>query len=444
MLKQDMPIAEFKRYKNFVTQLYKAGLFFKFCEQNPCFSIYLSYFYKEKKVSDWNEYLCSVLSFYVAPIRQNTRNSIIQFRETDIKSQKFLEQFILDVGNLKLESDFGALRNNFVLKITNDEYMILNYNLLVDKIYQGLQFDFYNTLIKNGALNKKGKKIKDFGEYKSMLGDEFSETYLFYKIIERVVENKNYIKLSGEEIKGKTGNGEPDYYIRDNNNLFLFEMKDVIINKDIKLSDEIKVIHDGICSKICKDNGKERKGGGQLLYNIDRFYKNFFISLDDCNPENISAYPIIVVNDSAFDANGVSNLLFREFDKILDSKYPHLREKVNKPVLINLDALIYLLPHFKDNSITLSRIIKRYISEFENNPLLKYRSFTDFVLETYSDKMYDMKDLLKSLLFPEIKLEEEKSIKMRKEKHKSSKKRKSAIKRRRERKRNRKRRKRVR
>jgi hypothetical protein len=401
MTKQDIPISEFKWRKDFRFQLYKANLFFEFCETNSLFHKCLESFLEEKNVSNYHEYLRNVLSFYIEPMMQNRRPSIVVFKKEDEEAKDFLNQFVLDVDKFQIGDDFKSLRDKFVLKISEGEYMILNHNLLIDKIYQGLQFDFCKTLIKNGALNKKGKKIKDFEEYKSILGNEFSETHLFYKIIEKVIETKNYTKLSGEKIKEKTGEGEPDYYIRDNNNLLLFEMKDVILNANTKQSDDINKIHDEICNKICKDDGKDRKGVGQLLHNADRFYKGEFLALDTCNTDVVSVYPVIVVNDSAFNANGVSNLIFRESEIFLESKYPHLKGKVNKPILIHLDALIYLIPHLNNDNINLSKIIQQYLSETDNNPCGKYKSFIDFVLETYEDKMYDIREELIKPCYPD-------------------------------------------
>jgi hypothetical protein len=48
------------------------------------------------------------------------------------------------------------LRNKFLLKVTDKIYLLLNVNLLIDKMYQGMKFDFFRSVKDHNLLTKEG------------------------------------------------------------------------------------------------------------------------------------------------------------------------------------------------------------------------------------------------------------------------------------------------
>lgn len=109
-------------------------------------------------------------------------------------------------------------------KIEVDTYLVLNINLLVDKLYQGLIFDFWNIVKENGGQNLKGEVIKGFDDFKSILGEEFSEPELLYDIMNKSFTS-DAVKIEGRIMKANGIIGEPDYYARIDNSILFSSTK---------------------------------------------------------------------------------------------------------------------------------------------------------------------------------------------------------------------------
>jgi len=82
------------------------------------------------------------------------------------------------------------------------------------------------------------------------MGNEFSEHVLFYTAMKKCFGRYGTIRLTGEEIKAMIGDSEPDYYLRNDADLFLFEFKDVVLSTDIKYSGDAAKIKAGIANKL--------------------------------------------------------------------------------------------------------------------------------------------------------------------------------------------------
>ena len=134
----------------------------------------------------------------------------------------------------------SRLRDKFLLRSTNNPnlILILSSDLLVDKFYQGLKFDFVATANNHDIVDDKGKEINQI-RLNTILGDKFSEEGLLYNVINMIYStNKDIFRVSGSEIKDifKNDEGsEPDYYFRKENELILFENKDEKSSKRIEI-----------------------------------------------------------------------------------------------------------------------------------------------------------------------------------------------------------------
>lgn len=388
----DLPIVEFKLYKDFKPQIYKASRFFHFCETNRKFKEFSELFFAEKGIPNYVEYISRLFSFY-----HSSFNSIYITITSEFNSQiAFFDQFIINQGDcddLWNTENLNYLRNHFLLKTSDDTYLVLNINLLVDKFYQGLIFDFWNIVEKNKGTNSKGTLIKDFGEFKSLLGDDFSENILLYDLIEKSFISTEYKKLQGKFLKSQGVKQEPDYYIRKENTIFLFEYKDLIISDDVKQSDDYEYIKSEILRRICKDGDSNRKGGAQLLYNIDRILNQQLLDkLDQPINNNTIVYPIIVINDRAFNALGINFLLLEEFVNISKNKYPHLQGKVKIPVIVDIDTLFLLMTRLKSGSIDFQALLDSYCKVFEN-PQTCMMPLNTFIIDYFPKEKFTQEEL---------------------------------------------------
>lgn len=361
----DLPIVEFKLHKDFKAQLYKAFCFFDFCEGDKEYSGYLKSFCNNKRVENWQEYISRLFVFFESSLRS-------QYIKVDAKMESdvhFFNQYIVSLQDCKgLWSEHNALnyfRDHFLFKFKDDTYLLLNANLLIDKIYQGMKFDFYQSM--KGA-------YKTFPDFTSALGQKFSEPYLLYRLMRQIYSETDEVTMfTGEELKQQGIVGEPDLYLRIENTLYLFEYKDVTLGDKIKHSQNIDEIKQGICDKICK-YGKKNKGAGQLLYNIKRIFQEGLMNELDSNVSCVSkVYPIILTTDRAFSAIGVNTLVIQEFSNMITKNPVKGNVFISIPIIMELDTMILCAKELHDGTIILSDILDEYL--LETNRLTPFSAY---------------------------------------------------------------------
>ena len=171
--------------------------------------------------------------------------------------------------------------------------------------------------------------------------------------------------IEGEIFKANGMDGEPDFYMRQGDTIFLFEYKDLTLGDSVKFSQDEEIMKQQILERICFDGidskGKyKRKGGGQLLATIDNMINNHSFDQYDSDVNNIkNIYPIIITTDSAFSSLGVNALVIEEFDKIKKEKgYKFGDIFVYVPVIMDLDILIRLGYMLSIGEIKIEDLIK--------------------------------------------------------------------------------------
>lgn len=384
-LRLELPIVEFKQSKDFRAQMYKALCFFQFCEKDPKFSVYLESFCKVKSVEGWRNYIENLFSV----LEQSIYLPYIYRAEDSQEYIRFLDNYVIGIDSEKdlheVPDVLKYFRDHFLLKLRSENkvyYLLLNVNLLIDKFYQGMKFDFYNV-VKNYFPND----FKSYPDFSSSLGEKFSESHLFCGLMHKIYCDKpDVLMLRGEEFKKNGVLGEPDLYLRIDNSLLLFEYKDITLGDDIKYSTDIRIIKSGICDRICKyEENQKKKGVGQLLYNIERlFCNNLADGLDLAINDVREIYPIVITTDRAFSAIGVNSLVIQEFNKMIKSS-PLSSTRglfIYIPVIIELDILIILLGALSDGALELRSIIREYIEKTKSRLI----PFTAFIQERYKEQ----------------------------------------------------------
>lgn len=132
---------------------------------------------------------------------------------------------------------FNLIRKYPVLKTNGNTYSILNMNFFVDKMFQGFLFDLASVNNSNG--------LKNYPQLKSNIGEKFTEHHLFYSAIKGCFGKQFEVMLPGEKIKESIKQGEPDFYARKGNRVFIFEFKDITIKAEVKSSGDIEKNQDG-------------------------------------------------------------------------------------------------------------------------------------------------------------------------------------------------------
>lgn len=238
----------------------------------------------------------------------------------------------------------------------------------------------------------KGEVIKGFDDFKSILGEEFSEPELLYDVMNKSFTS-DIIKIEGRIMKTNGIIGEPDYYARVGNSIFIFEYKDYILSDKVKMSKDYSEIKTAILDKICKDNGKIKKGGGQLLYNIDRIVNhNILDKLDDFLKDEVIIYPILVINDKSFSAMGINYVFIQEFINLAQTKYAHLKANIALPIIIELDTLFSLMTRLHTGILKFENIVKSYLEVYKQ-PQTAMMPFSTFVYDYYPLEKYTKEEI---------------------------------------------------
>lgn len=359
LIRIQFPHQELLEFKDFRTQFLKATFFFKFCESNETFKEYLKIFYAEHKVSSWEEYLSLLLSIYIRKFEELRTSSITKIDDDHKSVQEFVRQFCVDVNDFKMSADFLSLREKPVYEIERNDFLLLNLNFLVDKLFQGVQFSFSKALVKNGA-SYKGIKITRFDHFKSIYGEELSEKGLFYSIMRFVFEKNDYLKIDGLTLKLSLKDGEADFYIRDKNKIYLFEYKDVIINALTKHSYDFNLIHAELLKKFVSNEDGAAKGVSQLVNSIEKIGHGAFDCIDKFDKESVVIYPIIIFTDFTLNIPGVNYLLNKEMRKLLKNKNMD-NINIKNLVLLDLDVLVKYQDLFRSKFLKINNCLNGYI-----------------------------------------------------------------------------------
>lgn len=305
MLMLDLPISEFKFHKDVKAAMYKASQFFQFCVTNPVYNSYLTAFYIDYGIKDWIEYVGQLFTLFYHSINKY----VIRIDSKDEKSKDFFNNFTVDrneirrIDNWRNPEALQYLRNHFLIQFTNGIYFIISPDLIVDKIYQGLKFMFFESIKKHSIMQQNGKPFDKLPQFTDKLGEDFSEIALAYPLFNKSLSGKVDYIITGATFKQNGLNeGEPDLYIRQGKSLMLIEIKDLLFKRDIQSSSNPSDVIDYINSRICKYPEKPHKGFGQIIDNIERLVDGVLDKFDSVASQVNVIYPVIVTTDNAFSA----------------------------------------------------------------------------------------------------------------------------------------------
>lgn len=383
-----------------ITACIKAAKLFDFCYKTNTYIDLINTFLEKYKCKNYLKYLHNVLKLFFT-----SNDEQIIYITLDSKDVNYLSDLLMlrslsisinQIISLEDNIDYVYFRNKPIIEIQENSFIIISRNLLADKIFNGIFFDL-------NVINQQQHIVKDFFiDYTT----KFSEQYLFYSIIEKMISKHKYISFNGEDFRKSNIKGEPDYYIRNWNDIFLFEFKDSKINKEIKISSDYNSLKKTIEEKFVQKSNKRPSAIKQLVNNINRIL-NYDISLDTkYNNQKIKIYPVLVVGDSKFSIPGISCILNEYLKKELENN-GITNDRIMDLIIVDIDTLILYQNDFCRKNLTLRNIIDEYysylkkhkpISNIKDNVIYnafhKYFSFSYFLLQkkrkSKIDEMYDL------------------------------------------------------
>lgn len=352
-----------------VIQILKSVEFFTYISNTEKLQPHLTLFLSKYDLNNWQEWVLNLIYFVSILISDDFKKNT--FLEIEVPNNKLYKKNCHFYNALSINSklngefkkDFKILRKYPVYKIEEGLYLIISDHFFIEKIYDNLQSTFIEEISKNVSDEKKVN-------FKSISGEDFSERTLLYDIMKRSFPNE-WKHISGSYFKSKGyKDSEPDYYLRFNDKVFLFECKDVSLTGFVKQSFDYSKIEEGLRRKFYKEsksNGKLKKRAIlQILENIKRVNNNFFKSCDDdFDGKKVEIYPILVTHNRQFDCPGINNLLNHWLkDELANNTSEIVTKNVNRLTLINIEIFLLWYKAIKQRD---KFVFEKLIDEYHKN-----------------------------------------------------------------------------
>lgn len=254
------------------------------------------------------------------------------------------------------EKDFINLRNYPLYKKGESTYMIIDPFFIMDKFTTSIKFILKEVYNKHNKLSDKSRDFFNFYNTK------FSEEYLMKGVLDKIFCQKYFIKMKNTNIV----KGKPDYYCRIDKRIYLFEYKDNLISKEIKVSDDIDKILDLLRRNYLIDTKGKPIGIGQLVNHIKSINDRVF-EYDDVNNSKVyTVYPILILSNRMLEIPGVNYILNKWFKESVSTL--QIRKLVIKDlVVIDIDTFIFYQNNFKENIRVFQEQLDFHIKAMSNN-----------------------------------------------------------------------------
>ena len=260
-------------------------------------------------------------------------------------------------------------------------YWIIDEHFLANRFYRSL---FFGIKKQNGLIEKQ-YKLSDFFQF---ITTRFSEETLFYDVMKHIVGNKSYVHYSGSTMRNKGTSGEPDYYIRNGNDIFLFEFKDSLYRKEDKVECNYKNVKSSIENKLVHKENGDPSAIEQLCSNIAKILNNEFRIDLGIRSNKAKIYPILVVGDTTFTNVGMNFILNNYFKTEISNR--NIENKNIRPlILISIDSLILYQFDFEGKNLKLRSILDSYLKflnmeyPYGKNDIIRNIAHRYFSLDQY-------------------------------------------------------------
>lgn len=297
------------------------------------------------------EKLKKQVDYLIVQILRFRQNNSYKYKVEDEDSSRFLDSLCAD--EIVEEADFLGLRNNPLYKIDESTYSIVDPFFVLDKFTKSIKF-----ILKESYNKHNGYRNSD-GRFFSWFNKDFSEEFLMKQLLDGIFAKKYFIKAKldvGDERK-------PDYYVRYNNNLYVFEYKDVLFKKEVKISGNIELILDTLRKKLLFDPTNQRAVGiGQLINHIRAINEDKFIYDDkiDLTKKN-TVFSVLLLSDRLLEIPGINFILNTWFKENLPENLGKLA--VKDLCVIDIDTLIVLESYLKIKDRHLKDLLINHINK---------------------------------------------------------------------------------
>lgn len=334
--------------------LYKASKFLKFCDNNSYLAKYKASLLSMYGCSDSKTYLLFVIKLLLENWNSKDGYCRLIFEDGTPIPQAIdkMSIQITEIIDINSNNDYKVFRRKPLIRLNNNQFVIICVPFLMDKLYNSLIFDLSDV-------SCDGDKIR------GIVSLQFTETQLLYPLLRSIVEPKSPIHLSGDDCKKIQPNRAPDYYVRNWNDVFLFELKDYSFRADIKSRPTYDELIDYLNTQfVTKSNGRDG-AIKQLVYNVKAIINNNF-AWDKSLSKPRRIYPILVLGNSTYITLGVTYLLNKLFkDELRKSGVSDSR--IADLIIIDIDTLILYKNAFANREYKFKDVIDNYLRYINRN-----------------------------------------------------------------------------
>lgn len=380
---------QYNECSNAVNIFYKAFFLFTkieahlvFCQH---FANYITWYYK---VESTNEFLKHVIWTFIKSYDEALGMRYINIPKDNIDGVKILDTFSSKVeyevpakDDLRT-FDFFPIKKSplFKCRIKDDKniisYLMFDEGFYIEKTYSIFINDFWFDYLKPNEICTR----KDWGNF---IGADFYEPFIEEILKESFSTSPNIILRSTNQLLFNI-EGSPieyaDFYIRDKQNVALFEVKSGFIPLDhgYKTVATIEDFNNLDTDKFNKDYG--------LTQLAEKTLKKFHLyrsSIDDPNfnlTRKVQIYPVIIINDPIVSSGIVPFVLKRKFNELLN-KYEVIKKtkdhNIKDLIIINISDLQEMEQSLKDRKVDFFALLDLYLimSDYTNKANYKGYNF---------------------------------------------------------------------
>lgn len=352
----------FKAVHMLVVNYIKAVFCFRFLEEEghqPLLQLFLDQY----GMSCWQEFLDHIMPMMNSVTMKGDGSGLfyLSISNDDNQTKKiiFLDRFALtDTATYPESIDFLHAKSNPLFKTEPSRYLILDSVLAVNRIYNSLFFEL-KTLAENNKLLHKG-----YDAFFSFYTFEYIEKYLAYKLLDSIFNHNPCYNISGQDIKARFNvDLEPDYYVRDANNVLLFEIKGSILTGQSKQSFQYSELEKEIKKKYYRDEKTEQKKAVLQLVDRTRIILQGLAKYDVvADTRSLEIFPILIVSEIAMTTPGMNFILNEWFRHALkcDDFLKESLSQIHDLVIIDLDTLIMQSDRLGEKVSLVEECIREY------------------------------------------------------------------------------------
>ena len=330
----------------FHVEFIKSSEFFSFLESK--YPKLLHAFLDAKNLYSWQDYVVRVTGF-LSLFNEHSQVRINSGSDKDTDIQLF-DNFVSSIQYLNSGSNFLNLKKYPLLKYDDSAYLMINRTFVFEKIYKTLYFEVQQIAKENSITFSK-----------SDLGKKYFEEWLCYKYVNKIFSNKKIVNLEGTNSVFEKAKVEPDHYIRNWNDAFVFEYKDVLIRDTAKISYQEEVVLNELYDKLVEKNSGKKSAVLQLasfVLNYANDYKKFDPS---AQVRRLTFYPILIVQDRCLSAPGINQVLNDWLDKYFNEN-AYSKPETKRLVIINIDCLVIYATFFENNPREFKKCLLEYLN----------------------------------------------------------------------------------